>query len=122
MNSLICTGSLIGRSSLVAAAFIAVLGSGAAIAAEPVPDVAAAGVHVRYTAGELADPAGAEALYRRIQAAAQRACQKPDIRDLHVYEIYEACYLRAVDTAVARIDASALTAVHRSKTQHGAAG
>jgi UrcA family protein len=79
-------------------------------------------IDVHYVATDLARPEGAEALYRHIQRAAQLVCHEPNVRaDLQRFRLYQQCYERAVDTAVAKVDSSALTALHRSKT-HGAAG
>lgn len=87
----------------------------AAIAKETVTSVS-----VSYVATDLANPAGAEALYRRIQRAARLVCQQPDMRELTEDRLYKQCFDRAVDEAVAKVDSSAVTALHHSKT-HGTA-
>jgi UrcA family protein len=70
----------------------------------------------------MTDTEGAKALYLRIQRAAKMVCHAPDIRDLPKWKVYQRCYDSAVDDAVAQVGASALTALHRSKTQRNAAG
>jgi UrcA family protein len=94
---------------LCTAAFIAA----GAIAAEQTGD----SIHVSYVAAELTHPEGAQTLYRHIQRAARMVCHEPDIRDLIAHEVYRRCYDRAVDDAVAKVDASTLTALHQSKVQ-----
>jgi UrcA family protein len=79
-------------------------------------------INVSYMAADLTQPEGARSLYLRIQRAARVVCREPDIRELAAHTAYERCYERAVDDAVAKVDATALTALHRSKTQRSAAG
>jgi len=99
---------------LCMAAFMA---TGAIAAAQDVESV-----NVSYVSTDLTQPEGAQKLYRRIQQAARMVCHQPDIRDLANYGIYQRCYEHAVDDAVAKVDATALTALHRSKTQHSRVG
>lgn len=103
---------LTGRALLAAAAVMAT----AAVAQEPRDSVS-----VSYVAADLAQPEGAEALYQRIQRAAKSVCHQPSIRELPEYRLYQQCFDRAVDAAVAKVDSSALTALHHSKT-HSSAG
>jgi UrcA family protein len=79
-------------------------------------------VHVTYVASDLTRPEAAQALYQRIQRAARVACNQPDTRDLAAYTVFRQCYERAVDEAVMKVDATVLTALHRSKTQRNAPG
>jgi UrcA family protein len=79
-------------------------------------------VHVSYVASDLTRPEAALVLYQRIQRAARVACNGADIRDLTAYTVFKQCFDRAVDEAVAKVDATVLTAVHRSKTQRNAPG
>jgi UrcA family protein len=79
-------------------------------------------IHLSYVAADLTQPEGAKTLYRRIQRAARKVCHGPDIRDVSALADYDRCYQRAVDDAVAQVDVSTLTALHRSKTQRNAAG
>jgi UrcA family protein len=78
-------------------------------------------VSVRYTPAALDSPDAARRLYRRIQAAAREACGDTDPRDLVRYFMFKGCYQSAVDSAVEKIGASNLTALHR-RTQHTTAG
>lgn len=79
-------------------------------------------VHVSYVAADLAQPEAAAALYLRIQRAARRVCHEPDLRMLRDHLLYQQCYDKAVDDAVANVNATALTALHRSRTHGSAAG
>jgi UrcA family protein len=89
-----------------------------AIAAELTPDEIA----VNYVRADLSQPKAAQSLYRRIQAAARSVCHEPAMGELARYMKYRQCYESAVDAAVAKVDASALTALHRSRMQRSAAG
>jgi UrcA family protein len=93
------------------------LSTTAALAAQP-PTVAT--LSIKYVRANLNDPSAAAELYRRIQRAANIVCEQPFGLD-HLI-IFKKCYDRAVDAAVADVDASALTAVHHRKTQRLAAG
>jgi len=79
-------------------------------------------IAIRYVKADLARPGAAESLYRQIQQAARRVCHEPGWRDLALYTQFQQCYEHAIDAAVAKVDATALTALHRSKTQRTAAG
>lgn len=78
-------------------------------------------IAVSYAAADVTRPEAAKALYLHIQRAAKMVCREPDIRDLSIYSAYERCFYRAVDDAVAKVNVSTLTALHRSKTQHSTA-
>jgi len=95
------------------------LSSTAALAASP-PTVATRSVN--YVKAGLGDPAAAAELYKRIQRAARIVCEQPYAREVDRYNEFQKCYDRAVDAAVANVDATALTAVHHKKTQRLAAG
>jgi UrcA family protein len=71
---------------------------------------------------DLADPAAAAALYKRIQRAARLVCEQPFGREVDRYMEFQKCYDSAVDTAVANVNATALTAVHHQRTLRTAAG
>lgn len=97
----------------------AALSSTAALAADP-PTVVS--LSVNYVKADLENAASAEALYQRIQRAARRVCQQPNAREVDRYRLYKICYDRAVDTAVASVGATALTAVHHSHSRTQSAG
>jgi UrcA family protein len=111
------SGTVIGVALLCTAAFTA---SGAFAA--PTVDQSAPTVHLSYSDASLAKPGGPELLYRRIQGAARRVCHEPDIRELAAHARFQQCFHDAVDTAVAEVNVTTLTAYHRSKTQRSAAG
>jgi UrcA family protein len=102
MTALLCTAALTTTS---------------AIAAIPPSNV----IELHYARAELSQPEAAERLYKRIQFAARSVCHEPPMGELSRYAIYKRCFAEAVDAAVANIDASTLTALHRSRTQRSAA-
>jgi UrcA family protein len=104
-----------GLSALLCTAALMATGAVAAPQAED-------SIHLSYVTTDLSRPEGAKALYWHIQRAARLVCHAPDVRDLPAWEVYQRCYDRAVDNAVEQVGASALTALHRSKTQRNAAG
>jgi len=73
------------------------------------PDVRS--VTVSYADLDLSSPAGANALYRRIQAAAKQVCGHAGA-DLIEQSIWKACYRNAIGDAVAKVNNPVLTAVH----------
>ncbi|HUI60311.1 MAG TPA: UrcA family protein, partial [Steroidobacteraceae bacterium] len=73
------------------------------------------GITLEYSRTELEQPGGAQKLYRRIQTAAQHACVEPDRRELSQYARFQECVARAVDGAVAKVDATQLTVLHRAR-------
>ena len=79
-------------------------------------------IELSYVKAELSQPKSAELLYKRIQFAARTVCHEPAVRELARYAIYKRCFDEAVDATVAKIDASTLTALHRSRMQRSAAG
>ena len=97
----------------------AALSSTVALAADPPTEVS---MSVSYVKADLQNPALAEALYLRIQRAARQVCQQPNAREVDRYRLYKACYDRAVETAVANVDATELTAVHHSHNRTQSAG
>jgi UrcA family protein len=97
----------------------AALGTTATLASEGLPPDS---LVVRYTQADLLQPTSAAALYKRIQSAARFVCDQPAAHELSRMASYRTCYERAVDNAVARIDATALTALHRNRTQRSATG
>lgn len=109
-------GALLGFALLCTGAL------GAASARAASPDPAFRTVNVHYSRAELERTEGAERLYRRIQAAARAACGQPDQRELMIYFEAKKCFARAVDSAVAKIGANTLTALHHTKTQRTAPG
>jgi UrcA family protein len=76
-------------------------------------------INVSYVTADVSTSEGAQALYEHIQRAAKLVCHEPNIRELTEYRVYQKCFDRAVDAAVAKVDSSALTALHRNKTQRG---
>jgi|SwirhirootsSR2_FD_contig_31_4381551_length_575_multi_2_in_0_out_0_1 UrcA family protein len=79
-------------------------------------------IAVSYAPADVMRPEAAQALYLHIQRAAKMVCREPDIRELTIYAGYQQCFDRAVEDAVAKVNVSTLTALHRSKVQHSTAG
>ena len=107
---------LVSTAALISAA---ALGSTAALATDPTTPPS---LRVNYVQADLQDATAAEALYQRIQRAARIVCEQPSAREVDRYNVFKACYARAVDTAVANVGATALTEVHRSHGHTQAAG
>lgn len=73
-------------------------------------------VVVRYDDLNLGSTAGAQALYVRISAAANRACGgAPPIRELRQRQAYRICVEDAVDRAVKKVDSERLQALHAER-------
>jgi UrcA family protein len=66
---------------------------------------------VRFGDLDITKPAGAQALYRRIQAAAQQVCALPMSRTLVTAELERTCTRTAVDGAVRQVNSEQLTAL-----------
>lgn len=71
-------------------------------------------VTVRYADLDLSSPAGANALYGRIQAAARQVCGYPGT-DLIEQSSWRSCYRSAVGNAVRKVNSPLLIAVHTGK-------
>jgi UrcA family protein len=76
------------------------------------PDVPS--VTVRYADLDLSTSAGANTLYRRIQAAAKQVCRSPGT-DLIEQIGWRSCYRSAVGDAVRKVNSPLLIAVHSGK-------
>jgi UrcA family protein len=95
---------------------LALFCAAAVMATSAFADAPSESINVSYVAADLATPRGAEKVYQHIQRAARLVCDKPDLRELERYRLYQQCYDRAVDGAVAKVNSTALTALHRSKS------
>lgn len=95
----------------------ALSGSGQAAETQAAGRTVTQSVTLSYGDLNLADPAGAEALYARIEGAARRVCApEPDMRDLTLRRDWHQCRTDAVDNAVAEIRHPALEQVHATRT------
>ena len=65
-----------------------------------------------YTDLNIDTPEGAKALYARVRAAAAMVCSPYEARDLQRRAIWKNCVDNSVDSAVAKINSSLLTAIH----------
>ena len=60
-------------------------------------------VTVPYADLDIAQPAGADALTRRIDSAAEKVCHRPDIRDLKAMVAFEECKADALAGAMEQL-------------------
>jgi UrcA family protein len=66
---------------------------------------------VKFDDLNIATPAGAKVLYRRIQAAAVEVCPPQMFYTLQMEQIQRACVNQAIDNAVKSVNSTALTAL-----------
>lgn len=66
-------------------------------------------VRVDYSDLDLTTPAGAEVLGKRIEANAETACERPDVRDLKGMVAFEKCKDEVVTGAVEEMAAKGVT-------------
>ena len=79
-------------------------------------------VTVSYADLDLSKPAGAETLYRRIQAAARSVCGPRHSRSLARVQAFRTCYEDAIEDALQQVNESSVFAVHRNQTRDRASG
>jgi UrcA family protein len=96
---------------------LAMLAAFAAAALLATPSQAGASA-IRTTTVNFSDinthsPAGAEALYRRLRAAARQVCDDSSARGIEVRRSVQQCRKDALDRAVAQAAQPLLTALHR---------
>jgi UrcA family protein len=70
---------------------------------------------VKYADLNLSSPAGAAALYARINAAANRVCRPLDGRDLASKTQLNRCVHKAIADAVTQVDQPALYSIYNAK-------
>ena len=66
---------------------------------------------VRYSDLDISNPEGAKALYHRIRAAARDVCELSTAGDPVLRTAVQACVDTAIDNAVRKVDAPALTSL-----------
>jgi UrcA family protein len=71
---------------------------------------------VKYSDLNLATANGVQALYQRIEAAANEVCDTRENRLLKMNSLYRNCMRRSVDLAVTTIGHPALAALHAQRT------
>jgi UrcA family protein len=92
------------------------LGSVSAIAAAGAPGDEPPMRTVKFADLNLSHPAGALALYKRIQHAAQEVCEPLIARDLQSNPISKRCREQAIARAVADVNAPLLTSYYLTKS------
>jgi UrcA family protein len=89
----------------------------AAASVAPAVGVAAPGtttsVTIDYTDLNTSTEAGAQALYRRIRAAARDVCGRPEFRSFELTRLRNECVDEAIAAAVAGVNRPQLSAVHQ---------
>jgi UrcA family protein len=73
-------------------------------------------VTVKYGDIDISNPQGAAALYARIRSAAKAVCPRLDERELERIAQAQACIDHAISTAVAHVNAPALSEVYAKNT------
>lgn len=73
-------------------------------------------INVKYDPVAAATPAGAAALYKRIEGAAAKVCERYESRELARHAVWQKCYAQTIASAVASVQQPALTALHASRT------
>jgi UrcA family protein len=71
---------------------------------------------VRYSDLNIANPAGAKVLLRRIEAAAHRVCQLGMVSNKHYSQAEQTCFRNAVEGAVKSVNSETLTGLYSPKT------
>jgi UrcA family protein len=97
----------------------ALLTMGVAASAEAADFDAAPSITVKYSDLDLASPAGAKALYRRIVAAALNVCPTEDGRTLHFVALAEQCRSEAIERAVRSVDNTQLAMIYAASSKRG---
>ena len=110
---------MFAKTSIAAIAAVATLGFAATTHASPASDGASEpdtmSVNVSVADLNLASPAGAKVVLRRIHNAAQTICGgEPDIRSER-FAIYQACVRTTVDTTVASLGSPMVTALNQGQ-------
>ena len=89
------------RNAIVTVLAAAALAGGLATPAVAADEVVS--VTVRYADLDVAAPAGAEALSQRIDAAVDKVCHRPDLRNLKAMVAWEECRADALAGAMEQL-------------------
>lgn len=108
------------RTAITALALLGVtaLSSGAAYATTYVVET----LLLKFYRADLDKPGGPKKLYWRIQRAARIVCRVPPMREMTTHPVYQKCYDDAVEDAVEKVNAPALTSLHRLRTASASTG
>ncbi|MEX2496542.1 MAG: UrcA family protein [Woeseia sp.] len=98
------------------------LAAGQVLAEKPDTRSGVPAIKVSYADLNPDRPAGAEALYRRIQNAARVVCGQVDARELARAALHRQCYDETMQAALGQLNRSSLYAVHKRKVKAPAAG
>jgi UrcA family protein len=90
------------------------------VAGDATADRSRPAVHIRLADLDLTTSQGTTAAYKRIEFAAQSVCSSYDGAELPQRRIWRQCVSGSVESAVAQIGDSRLTAYYLSKTGRGA--
>jgi UrcA family protein len=99
-----------------------VIGAVLAIAAATmIADIAAAkerdaaSTVVRYSDLDLTQTQDVNRLYARLKYASKKVCNSYDSREMSVQALHDACYSKALNSAVAEVNDARLTSLHASE-------
>jgi UrcA family protein len=112
----------ITTACILTAAFFALGGAamgGKAQAAEPAQSFATI---VAYGDLNLDSEQGARMLYARLRNAAQSVCSSLEGRNLIEKRLWQACFDKAVDSAVVQVNKTSVTALHNQMVSHSIKG
>ena len=93
--------------------------SATSVAGDATPDTSRTAIHIRLADLDLTTSQGTAAAYKRISFAAQSVCSSYDGADLPQRRIWRQCVNGSIDSAVAQVGDSRLTAYYVSKTGQG---
>jgi UrcA family protein len=112
-------GVIAKYASAVAAFGVLTTGSFAVNARSAERAVEIPSVTVRYTDLNLNTPAGVEALYARLRAAARDVCNVGERRPLNAAIAAKTCYRQVLGAAVDNVQSLKLSALHRGESTRG---
>jgi UrcA family protein len=89
------------------------------VAGDATPDTSRVAVHIRLADLDLTTSQGTAAAYKRIKSAALSVCSSYDGAELPQHLIWRQCVGGSINSAVAQVGDSRLTAYYISKTGRG---
>ncbi len=105
------------KSKIVSAAAVAISATMSLVAFNAQAEEAEAKtVTVKIDAFDLSKAQGAEAVYARLRNAARQVCRTLESRDVSLKKEHRECVEQALDEAVAQVNSTRLTALHRSES------
>jgi UrcA family protein len=112
----------ISAASILAAGFIALSGAATVVPAQAAEPAQSHTKIVRYGDLNLDTEQGAKVLYTRIRGAAGNVCSWLDGRNLSEKTLRQACFDKAVASAVEQVNKARVTALHNQIVSHTTKG